>query len=265
MPPNASTQRVAKAARNKTRRGLSEQRNIKFPVLIAVIVILGGLLVGFGRDRRVSSAATLPRLGQEHWHMPYEIFICDAPRPGLRDRREDIRGVHTHGADGGAPDGIIHLHPITSLASGKKADLDDFLYEVKLTVDDDKIEFPGGETFKNGQTCPDGRAGRVVLAKWQNVTEDAPPVLITQNIASTRFENDLMGFVIAFVPEGVELAKPSSAVNLSSLTDLPEGAAQPVTPTTAEQTGDTIVAGDGPSTTTVGTTAESTTTTAAPK
>ena len=262
MPPNASTQRVAKAARNKSRRGLAEQRNIKFPVLVAVIVILGSLLVGLGRERRVSSAEALPRVGRDHWHMAYGIYICDAVRPGLTDRRGDARGVHTHEDQATkVPDGIIHLHPSSSLSAGTKSNLGDFLYEIKLTVKDDEIAFPGGETFKNGQTCPDGRAGHVVLAKWQHVTEDAPPELITKNIASTRFENDLMGFVIAFIPDGVELEKPVSVAGLSTLTDI-GNAAQPITPTTGEQTGDTIVAGDGPATTTAGGPADTTVTTA---
>ena len=228
MPPSASTQRVAKAARSSGRRARVSQRNFTFPVAIAAIVILGALLVGFGRDRRISASEIQPRVSQDHWHAAFGLYICDGFRPGLTDRFGDARGIHTHVDEStGAGDGVVHIHPFVSLASGRRADLSDFFHEIKLTATNSKIVLPGGETFENGTACPDGRAGSVKLLRWTDVFEGSPET-ITSDIAGTRFSGDLMGFVLAFVPDGVDVPAPASKLKLCKLTDYASSEKPPV-------------------------------------
>ena len=216
MPPSASTQRVAKAARSSGRRARVSQRNFTFPVAIAAIVILGALLVGFGRDRRISASEIQPRVSQDHWHAAFGLYICDGFRPGFTDRFGDARGIHTHVDESTkAGDGVVHIHPFVSLASGRRADLSDFFHEIKLTATNSKIVLPGGETFENGTACPDGRAGSVKLLRWTDVFEGSPET-ITSDIAGTRFSGDLMGFVLAFVPDGVDVPAPASKLIASA-------------------------------------------------
>ncbi len=253
MPPSSSTKKVAKAARSSGRRTRPGQgRSLGYPIAIAMIVLLGTLVIFFGRDRRVSAANALPRLGVEHWHAAFGIYTCDtnpdstagpAFQPNVTDLRGDARGVHTH------EDGIIHIHPFSSVAAGEKSNLGDFLYETKVEVTNSKIVLPGTSgTFENGQLCDDGQPGKVVLAEWKDANEDVPPKLIYKDIAGARFTNDRMAFTLAFVPEGTEIPKPDSVPTLDNLSDV-----DPTSTTTSAPTGDgaTTTTAVGDTTTTV--------------
>lgn len=247
-PSSSSTSKVAKAARaSSARRGRPGQgRNLSFPVAVGLIVLLGGLVTFYGRDRRVSAADEAPRLGLDHWHAAFGLYLCDGWGPMLYDQRGDARGVHTH------DDNIIHIHPFSSVAAGDRSNLGDFLYEVKMEVEDDKIVLPGGKTYSNGDDCG-GQPGRVVLAQWDDANSDAPPKLVTEDMAGARFRNDRMAFTLAFVPEGTDIPKPESVPTLDNLSDVDPGQPTGATSTTS--------AGDGETTTTVP--GEATTTTAA--
>ncbi len=219
MPPSNSAKKVAKVARSTSRRGSSgpQGRSLGFPLAVFAIVAVGLVLVGFGHDRRAGATRVPPKLG-DHWHAAYGIYICDGFRPPLSDLQGDRRGVHTHN------DGLIHIHPFSSAATGENAAIQDFLEEIKLEVTDSKITFPGGkgaEVKKNGDTCPDGKAGKVKLVKWANVRGEDKPVEVTKDISDTRFLADGEGYVIAFVPDGVEVPKPDSVATLSNPGDLP--------------------------------------------
>lgn len=218
MPPPNSAKKVAKVARSTSRRGSSgpQGRSLGFPLAVAVIIALGLVLVGFGHNRRATATEVPPKLG-DHWHAAYGIYICDAFRAPLNDIGEDRRGIHTHA------DGLMHIHPFSSGAAGKKADLSVFFEQIKLQVDDTKITFPGGkgaEVKKNGDTCPDGKAGKVKLYKWANARAEDPPVEITKDMAKTRFMADGEGYVIAFVPDGVTVPKPDSVATLANPGDV---------------------------------------------
>jgi hypothetical protein len=228
---------------------------VTFPAAIVVLLIVGVALIFVGRDRRVSAATDQPRVNLDHWHAAYGIYICGSFQPDLTDRRGDARGIHTHG------DGVIHIHPYTSAAAGKKATLDDFFYEEKLTVTNDKLELPGGETWENGKTCPDsGKAGRVVLAEWKNADDsEAAPKIITKDIADVRFTNDRMAFTLAFVPEDQfgSIPRPPSIPTLDNLSDVPGGGAPASVPGSTAPggtTGDTVNPGESPSSTAPGAT-----------
>lgn len=257
MPPSNSTRKVAKAARSTSaRRAASSRKNrsVSFPVAMGVIVLIGLLVIFWGRERRIAASDAMPRVNRDHWHAAYGIFICDKFIPNLLDARGDARGVHTH------DDGIIHIHPYTSAAAGKNANLSTFFYETKLTVADGKIQQPPnadgspGETWTDGKQCPDSRPGKVVLAVWDNAdAKDAKPTIVTHDIPGVRFKQDRMAFTLAFVPDDkvATLPKPDSVPTLDNLSDVPGGS----TTATAPATGDS-------STTAPGTPADQSTTTA---
>jgi hypothetical protein len=279
MPPSSSAKKVAKVARSTSSRSRSgpQRRSLGFPLAVFLIAAAGLVLVGFGHNRRANATSVPPRLG-DHWHAAYGVYVCDGFRAPLTDIGPDRLGVHTH------DDGLIHIHPFSSAAAGQRSQLADFFDQVKLDVDDDKITFPGGEgaeVKKNGDTCPDGKAGTVKLFKWANVRNpDEKPVVITEDIADTRFEQDGEGYVIAFVPDGVEPPKPESLSALNNPVDVGPNSGfgedgLPLDPedttgnTTAVDTSATTGAGEAPGTTAApGTTGAPTTaapgTTAAP-
>ena len=166
--------------------------------------------------RGSTASTTHPQIG-DHWHSAYGIYICDNFVSSLTDRHEDTGGIHTHA------DGIIHVHPFNSAAAGKNADLGEFFDMTNLEVTDGKIVLPGGETWENGKTCPNGQAGKVVLAKWESADDpDAAPEIITSDIPSVRMDRDRMAFTLAFVPEGdiPNIPRPESIPTLDNLSDL---------------------------------------------
>jgi hypothetical protein len=189
---------------------------------MGIIVLLGLVLIFMGRSRRIAAADTLPRVNKDHWHAAYGIYICDKFIPNLSDAKPDTRGIHTHA------DGIIHIHPFTSIAAGKNADLGQFFWETNVSVSDSKITLPSNETWTNGKACPGangqpGAPGKLVLAEWVDANaKDAAPKIITSGISSTRFTHDRMAFTLAFVPDDkvASLPKPDSVPTLDSLSDV---------------------------------------------
>jgi hypothetical protein len=246
MPSSNSTRRVAKAARSSGKRPSSGRasRSLAFPITIAVIIVLGIGVVVAGRQARVEAATTHPQLG-DHWHAAYGIYLCDAFIDPLSDQHQDTNGIHTH------EDGVIHVHPFTSAAAGKNADLEQFFEMTNLQVTDDKIVLPSGETWENGKTCPNGQAGKVVLAKWESADDaDAPPQIITSDFGSARVDRDRMAFTLAFVPEGdiPNIPRPESIPTLDNLSDLGTAPATTAPGAGTTPSTDTTAAGGTPST-----------------
>src|SRR3954471_22007478 len=186
MPPSNSTRRVARAARSSGKRVSSTRagRSLTFPIAVGLIILVGIVVVVAGRERRGDAATIRPQIG-DHWHTAYGIYTCDNFIAPLTDTQEDTKGIHTHG------DGVIHVHPFTSAAAGKNADLEQFFEMTNLQVTDSKIVLPSGETWENGKTCPNGQAGKVVLAKWESADDpNAAPEIITSDIGSQRVDRD---------------------------------------------------------------------------
>jgi hypothetical protein len=239
MAPSNSTKKVAKAARASSGRRTSagrSSRSLSFPITLGVIVLVGVLLVFVGRNRRVDAAEVSPKLG-EHWHAAYGVYICDSFIPGLSDRHNDARGVHTHA------DGIIHIHPYSSAAAGKRSNLGDFFSEVDADVSNGRIALPGDQVWEDGTACPDGQPGRVVLARWNSADDPAaPPDIITGDIADVRFTQDRMAFTLAFVPESrfAEIPRPESIPTLDNLSDVPTSAGDPAATVVTDATGNTV-------------------------
>lgn len=94
-----------------------------------------------------------PRRG-DHWHARYAVVICGVPRPQFPTTQG---GVHTHG------DGVIHIHPQSRAETGRNANLRRFFESAGVTLARNRIEFPGGTRYRNGDRCPDGTAGSLRL------------------------------------------------------------------------------------------------------
>jgi hypothetical protein len=260
MAPSNSTKKVAKAARSTTGRRSTAgraNRSLTFPIALGVIIVVGIGLIFVGRDRRVDAAETSPKIG-EHWHAAFGVYLCDTFQPGFNDQHNDAVGVHTHA------DGIIHIHPYSSVAAGERSNLGDFFDEIDLEVSDGKIVLPGGEVWENGRECGEGQPGRVVLARWNSADDTATPAeIVTGDIADTRFTDDRMAFTLAFVPEARfgEIPRPESIPTLDNLSDVPVSGTDPAATVVTDATGNTVAGGESPSSTAAG--GEGATTTAA--
>lgn len=250
-PSNSSTKKLAKVARSGKKRTIRESSDRTYPLAIGAIVVVGCLMVFWGRSVRVEAQSVQPKLS-DHWHAAYGTYTCDAFAAPPADAGADKLGIHTH------QDGVIHIHPFSSAAAGERADIGKFFDMVGMKVTDGKLVMADGTTYESGvTTCPDGQTGKLVLVAWPNADDPAAaPKVITKDIASTQFANDRMAFTLAFVPEDkvADIPRPESIPNLDNLSDVqgstpsvPTGGSVPATG--ADGSSSTTVAGDASTTT----------------
>jgi hypothetical protein len=259
MGKASSSKKVARAARAGGRTAGSKQRNLLFPGVIGVIMVLGVALVAFAANDRKSETDVAPVLG-DHWHAAVGFYICDQFEPDIAEFESRV-GIHTHG------DGVIHIHPSSAAGAGENATLGTFLEDTDVDLSDNELtigtnELPDGkQTWKEGEDQCDGKDAELVVAKWDDVSdENAKPALITGGLADIRFRGDGEGYTIAFMPEGdTDIPKPPTAANLAELGAVDAGAQPGSTTTTAAGGATTTTAAGGGTTTTAG---EGTTTTA---
>ncbi|HEY7071980.1 MAG TPA: hypothetical protein VH479_17775 [Acidimicrobiales bacterium] len=223
MGKASSSKKVARAARAGGRRASGgRQRDLKFPALIGVIVVLGGLLVGFAANDRKSEATDVPPvINVDHWHAAYGVYICGEFQPNVPTFESPV-GIHTHG------DGVIHIHPFSDGGAGENATLGVFLDGAGIDLSDTTLKM-NDKTWKEGKDQCDGKDAELVVAQWKDVENpDSKPALIRRDFNDIRFRENGEGYTIAFVPEGTtDIPKPPSAANLAEL-----GAADSNTATT---------------------------------
>lgn len=275
MGKASSAKKVARAARAGGTRRPGQRRQLGFPLLIVGVVVAGSLLVFFARDSREVNAAPRSQANDEsdHWHAAFGINECGEWRydgtteggPFLTDLLNDPLGIHTH------QDGVIHIHPFTDSAGGRNARMRIYFDDVGIQAGDDRITFPDGTTWDEGETtCTvDGEevAGQLVLARWNSAQEAAdgqrPSEIITEDFGNVRFRADREYYTLAFMPEG-EIGevpvRPDVIADLNDLSDVIE-APGATTTTVPEGEGDGGE-GEGETTTTVDGGATTTTTTA---
>ena len=94
-----------------------------------------------------------PRVG-DHWHATYEVSICGEILPPFA---QSPGGVHTHGG------GRIHIHPNRADEEGGNANLALFFDSAGAELTDTSIRLPTRETYANGDPCPDGGTGQLVV------------------------------------------------------------------------------------------------------
>jgi hypothetical protein len=236
----SSSKKVQRAARAAGRPGTG--RNWLWPAAVVALVALGVTLVVISRDTGEASAES-PTFG-DHWHAAYGVYTCDGFADPLTDQNGDANGIHTH------EDGLIHIHPTSTQATGDKATLGVFAEEVGLGIEDDRLEVPGGKTYVEGEDECDGKPGVVQVAVWDDPSDESPEV-VTEDMTGIKLgQNQLL--TIAFAPEGADLTKPPSAPELAAPKDLQQSTVPSVPATPAPgDTSTTVPAGaDGSSTTT---------------
>lgn len=248
MGKASSAKKVARAARAGGNTS-GTRKSIGFPVALVVLAILGVGLVVFARGTDPGDGA--PKLG-DHWHAAYGIYVCDRWVANVSDRGADSLGIHTH------DDGVVHIHPFLSGATGDKATLGVFFEQTGVKVTDSSITLPpsdGGQDFDSrkyvdGETTCGGEEARVVSAYWADAaTADStePSDVRTSNITGESFEANGGAYTIAFLPKDADIPPPPTAAQLEELgaadgapeepieqvpadNELPEGAGTPGDP-----------------------------------
>jgi len=225
-PSSSSTKKAAKLAKSGQGKKVRFQGGTTFPVIVAVIVVLGLALVVYARQSRPAADASPPTI-DDHWHQAYGFYLCDtwvqltgnkedAAAPGFDEFQRT--GIHSH------DDGIIHWHPFTSASVGQRAKLSLFLdvYGVELT--DDKLVFPEDQraklpaafqadgVFEEDETkCTiDGAEedAELKVIVWDNFSDTDNGTTYIADFDNIRVDQDAMVFSIAFVPPDTEVGMP---------------------------------------------------------
>ena len=137
----------------------------------------------------------------------------------MADVGADELGIHTH------KDGLIHIHPFSVQAAGKRATMKRFFDQIGLEASGDSVTLPvahnGARVYESGTTTCGGEEAEWVLAKWDTATAanaGEEPELITSDFGGQRYTADSMAFTLAFVPKGsTDIPAPSSAAQIDIL------------------------------------------------
>lgn len=220
MGKASSAKKVARAERAGGSARSQSARKLGFPLLVAAIILAGVALVAFGVANNKNSAVVAPQLGVDHWHSAYAVWACDQFLPPFTDTQGDALGIHTH------EDGLIHIHPSSSLASGDNATLGVFADEVGLKLGENEFTTPTGETFKTGDDCQ-GEEGVVQVLKWTPENYEGDPAIITGDLADIHFDQNGTAFVLAFMRPDEDVPLPPSLGNINNPGDLAPGETVP--------------------------------------
>ncbi len=214
---------MARAARAGAAGGTGERRRYGFPLAVTLVVVLGVLLVGWARSNREATSA--PRVG-DHWHSAYDIYVCTGADTGTWRSKivneTDPNGIHTHG------DGLIHIHPFNSLASGDDATMSQFFGSYGGHIDDDSIQLDTGETIEEGFDCG-GQPAVLKVARFDAQDREREPQVYTADLANIRFLKNLEAFTIAFLPAD-EVPPPPRAERFTFLESVDPRAIQSEAP-----------------------------------
>jgi hypothetical protein len=96
----------------------------------------------------------LTRVG-DHWHARYRVFVCGRAVPHLE---AEPGGIHSHGKD------FIHIHPFERKDAGRNATLGRFFATHGGALTADRLTLPLGETYADGDACPEGGTGELVVS-----------------------------------------------------------------------------------------------------
>ncbi len=227
MVSSSSTKRAARLAQKGKGKRVRFQGGTLFPLIVLAVCVIGLGTVVYARQSQPAADASPPTI-EDHWHAAYGFSLCDEEGfTQLAGAKEETdangqlissaflrTGVHSH------DDGVIHWHPYTSAAVGKRATLGLFLdvYDVELT--DTSIKFPdeqGGKEYVEGETMCDGEEGEVKVIVWDNFADTGAGTTYVSNFDDIRVDRNSMVFSIAFQPKGTEVTMPPWAAQLPEL------------------------------------------------
>ena len=281
----SSTKKAARLAQRGKGKKVRFQGGTLFPLIVAIVVVLGVGTIVYARQS-IPDADSSPPTVNDHWHHAYGFYLCGQwyRLQGNAESTQSYQntGVHSH------DDGVIHWHPFTSKATGKRAQLGVFLDVYGVEVSEDEIKFPDGQPvaedgtpleqreWKAGETQCDGKDAEPSIVVWNSYQDTGNGNRYITSFDDIRIANDGMVFSIAFMPRDAEIPMPPWAPDLPQLgtidsdvsattTTLPGGSTVPGATTVPGASTVATTAPAGTATTTAtSTTAAATSTTAPP-
>ncbi len=246
-----------------------------FPAVVVGVVLLGLLTIVYARQSRPDPGSFPPQQG-DHWHAAYGMYVCDGWLPKLKGNQEETitdssgaqtfvnetfasTGIHSH------DDGVIHYHPNSTKAVGKRARLGVFLDVYGIDLNTDRLALPdeqGGEVYDVDDFQCNGEDVEIKVVAWNSFEDTGKGTTNITDLADVKITNDGMVFAIAVVPVGTAVSMPPWAAELPALgaadggsvpgptTTTGDGAITPTT--TASTTEDSTVSTDSTVTATTG-------------
>ncbi len=181
-----------------------------FGLSIVVVLITGAVAMVILASQRVSTADIAPRALVDHWHNSFNVYACDTFLPPNQSP-DHGDGIHGHA------DGLIHIHPANSRASGPKATLGEYLETVGATITDSSyLPGPGeGSLALDESVGCNGQPAQLTLAVWPFEDLEADPKIVTENIADYLFQRDGEVITLALLPPGQEVPQNPLAGNIA--------------------------------------------------
>jgi hypothetical protein len=249
MGKASSAKKLARAARTGKVSTKRERRDMGFPLVIALVIVLGTSLVLYARSTRADAVS--PKLnvgvagggGGDHWHAAIGFYNCDHFEDNITRGADwpDSTGIHSH------DDGVIHIHPFTSAASGTRARLKVFFQTMDVKFTDKEVDLTNGVVMKDGADC-NGKTAHLKVARFQVDHPDQAPQIYESNLGEIRFLADREAFTVALVPDGADIPIPPTASQLDALAGLDTGQSTGATATPSTSVPDpnapTTLAGD---------------------
>ena len=233
MGKASSAKKVARLAERGKGKKIRFQGGTVFPAIIAVVVLMGVLLVGYSRHQSKADAAG-PQLGT-HWHLAYGVYVCDQYLKPFKDNKESSAEypelqIHSHG------DGVMHWHPSTEKAinrtTGRKAQFKVFLGLYGVSLTDKKLTLTGAEldpagpdqVYEEGKTTcningsEEKSSLRVIV--WDRYDKPNDRTVRTSSLGNERIIKDQQVFAVAFLPDSIanaDIPMPPWANDLPAL------------------------------------------------
>jgi hypothetical protein len=245
---SSSTKKAARLAQKGKGQKIRFQGGALFPVVVALVLALGIGLIAYARGTRPSADASAPQT-TDHWHHTYGFFLCDqwvqltgnaeeTDANGQPVHPEYARtGIHSH------DDGLMHWHPFTSLAIGRRAKLGVFLDVYGVEISSTKLEFPADQraqlpvefqetgVFETGETqCMiDGELvdAELSVTRWGNTSDTGAGTTFISDYANIPLNKDAMVVSIAFAPADADIAKPPWVTDFAANVSNDTNQAQP--------------------------------------
>jgi len=133
----------------------------------AMLILLTGSNVNIG-----------PNVG-DHFHAKYAVRVCGEK---VTDFPYSSGGIHTHGA------GVIHIHPTHVREAGSNATVARFMAGTGSQITDNFLTLPTGERYENGQPCPDGKIGQLLLRVDGVAQNDIAEYVISESETEQEIE-----------------------------------------------------------------------------
>lgn len=235
MANSTSTKKAAKLAQKGKGKRVRFQGGTLFPLIVAITLIVGTAVIVYARQTQPAADSSPPTIN-DHWHAAYGFFLCgtwyqlqgnleEQNSQGQLVNTNFLRtGIHSH------DDGVIHWHPYTSVAVGKRAKLGVFLDTYDVELEDDRLSFPDNQPVNaetripasqtewvEGETECDGEDGELSVKAWDLYTDTDEGTTYIANMDQIHVDNQNMVFGIYFVPRGADRPMPPWAQDLPQL------------------------------------------------